>query len=350
MNNNLHQSSMNLLTSPFHPEQTYNQSEHIQLQSASYHTPPSNEIGVMPQNIMYNQSPSPQYETTNNFEFISHSPESSSSTESNLISPPQHYYPSDFSWPESTTIGFTQPLSSQYNRHPATKRSSSVPPHFHKYKPAQQDSMYNQFQLTPGLQHPPLLNSSKPLPMQIPRVNMVHAQSNRLVNKEELRRQLDQKLEKINFDDITVAELKEALRERGLSATGRKAELLARLKRERDLLVNCSSITAVSNGGLTSPPMTTPLHRRVTNLNLSDASPTKRYQRLYSPYSPPPLYSAIHHHHTGRRLASSVPESNTPFLNDQFMKKPSCLRKSIDEEDQKDVWDDQTLQDFLSQI
>ncbi|KAI9265644.1 hypothetical protein EDC94DRAFT_488830, partial [Helicostylum pulchrum] len=69
-------------------------------------------------------------------------------------------------------------------------------------------------------------------PMQIPRVNMVNTQSSRLINKEELRRQLDQKLEKINFDDITVAELKEALRERGLSATGRKAELLARLKRE----------------------------------------------------------------------------------------------------------------------
>lgn len=253
-----------------------------------------------------------------------------------MVSPPQQYYASDFSWPELTTIGFTQPLpSSQYNRHPATKRSASVPPHFHKFKPAQQDSMYNQFQLTPGLQHPHLLQSAKPLPMQIPRVNMSHSQSGRLVNKEELRRQLDQKLEKINFDDITVAELKEALRERGLSATGRKAELLSRLKRERDLLVSNATTAVSCTGGLTSPPMTTPLHRRVTNLNLSDSSPTKRCKRLYSPYSPPPIYSAVHHHHTGRRLASSVPESNTLFLNDQFMKKPSCLRKSIDEEEQK---------------
>ncbi|KAG0763511.1 hypothetical protein G6F33_007400 [Rhizopus arrhizus] len=36
--------------------------------------------------------------------------------------------------------------------------------------------------------------------------------------------------EKIDFDDITVAELKEALKKRGLSVTGRKAELIHRLR------------------------------------------------------------------------------------------------------------------------
>lgn len=55
MNNNLQQSPMNLLTSPFYPEQTYNQSEPTQSQYTS-HT--SEEGRAMPQNI----TPSPQYE------------------------------------------------------------------------------------------------------------------------------------------------------------------------------------------------------------------------------------------------------------------------------------------------
>lgn len=224
----------------------------------------------------------------NNYEFISHSPESSSSNDSNIVSPPQQYHPSDFA-------------SSQYN--PSVKRSASVPPHFHKFKSHQQDSMYNQFQVN---HHMP---NKKALPMKISRVNGTHHQLKYPINSEAQRHQLDEKLEKVNFDDVTVAELKEMLRERGLSATGRKAELLTRLKGEYELLKKGS-----------------PLHRRVANLNILD-SPTKRHhQRLYLPYSPPT-------HHT--RLASSVPESNTQsFLNDQYMmmKKPSCLRKSIDKE------------------
>jgi hypothetical protein len=217
--------------------------------------------------------------------------------------------------------------TSQYNHHPATKRSSSVPPHFHKLKPNHQDSMYNQFQVTPTLHHQhhhhmmPTMN--KALPIQIQRMNASNNPSSRPVNAEAHRRQLDEKLEKVNFDDITVAELKEMLRERGLSATGRKAELMNRLKEEYELLAMRGGSTALNY----SVQQQAPLHRRVANLNLMDSPNMNRQQRLYAPYSPPPNH----------RLASSVPDSHTPtYLNDQFMmkKKPSCLRKSVGEEEE----------------
>lgn len=280
-------------------------------------------------------------------EFISHSPESSSSTESNLISPPQQYYPSDMNWTDTSNTNSSFTGSDYTNHHHATssssttvkKRSSSVPPHYNKFKPAQQqDYMYNQFQVVNNLQpQQPISNSSstKPLPIKIPRMHPGHLHLNQPMDMEAYRRQLDEKLEKINFDDITVAELKDALRERGLPATGRKAELLSRLKRERDLLKDRNAIAeaAAAVDSLTSPSMmaaaTTPLHRRVTHLNLSsEDSPTKRHQRLYNPYSPP-LYS-------NPRLAFSVPETNTQlFLNDQYMNRPSSLSNPIELEEQQ---------------
>ena len=266
------------------------------------------------------------------------------------MSPPQ-YQSSDFSWSTSGALPPTpvEAATSQYNHHPATKRSSSVPPHFHKFKHSQQDSMYNQFQVS-HLHHHPMM-PPKALPIKIQRFNP--SASQRPVCAETQRRQLDEKLEKVNFDDITVAELKEMLRERGLSATGRKAELMNRLREEYDLV----TLGLVKQQPQQQP--STALHRRVANLNIMD-SPS-RQQRLYAPYSP------------SQRLASSVPNSHTPqYLNDQFMKKPSCLRKSIDHDEIDmswqpqsysvsppsfyhetpaiDLWDDQTLQNFLKQI
>lgn len=161
--------------------------------------------------------------------------------------------------------------------------------------------------------------SKRPLPVKIPRVlppaQTLHHHHPKGGITEAQRRQLDEKLERVNFDDITVAELKEMLRERGLSATGRKAELLRRLKNEYEGLKRGS-----------------PIHRRVANLNLADT------RRSFQPYSPP-MY------------ASSLPDSHTPYLNDQYMK-PSFSREPQEEQSGggMDVWDDQRLQDFLNQI
>jgi hypothetical protein len=243
------------------------------------------------------------------------SPESSTSTESNMVSPPQYYYQSN-DWHHN----YPHPRH-HHHHHSASKRSASVPPHFHKFKPHVQDSMYNQFQVTPSLHQQQHL---KALPIQIQRVS-AQTQPSKPIDAEVLRQQLDEKLEKVNFDDITVAELKEMLRERGLSATGRKAELMNRLKEEYQLLMQKSN----NNNNNASPTLSSSgLQGRVAGMNLD--SPKKQSTRLFSPYSPP----ARHH----SRYASSVPDSHTPsYLNDQFMmaKKPSSLRKSVDQDEQE---------------
>ncbi|KAI9321755.1 hypothetical protein BX666DRAFT_2023847 [Dichotomocladium elegans] len=74
---------------------------------------------------------------------------------------------------------------------------------------------------------------SRTMPIQIRRV---HGRPNSLslLDADKRQRQLDLQLEKIDFEDITVAELKEMLRQRGKQATGKKAVLMQRLKAERE--------------------------------------------------------------------------------------------------------------------
>jgi hypothetical protein len=72
------------------------------------------------------------------------------------------------------------------------------------------------------------------MPIQIQRVHRQNA--NLPFDAEERQRKLDDQLVKVNFDDITVTELKELLRQRGKSATGKKAVLLQRLQDEQDFI------------------------------------------------------------------------------------------------------------------
>ncbi|KAL0090806.1 hypothetical protein F4703DRAFT_1835209 [Phycomyces blakesleeanus] len=56
-------------------------------------------------------------------------------------------------------------------------------------------------------------------------------------NKPSHQKRLDDQLERVNFDDITVSELKDFLRALNLSASGRKADLMGRLKEaHKDML------------------------------------------------------------------------------------------------------------------
>ncbi|KAL9539016.1 hypothetical protein MBANPS3_010524 [Mucor bainieri] len=416
-------SNMNLLISPFEPDHAqlgyhdnYNTTQPMVISNHNSNTDLYGASPIAMPNTKFDaaasSSSSPQYDMLHSFanEFISRSPESSSSADSNLVSPPHQYYPSsnypDFTWPEATTTvnataatAVQQQLQHNYHHnhhHSSLKRSASVPPHFHKFKPHVQDGMYNQFQVTQMQQqhHQQQMSMApKPLPIQIQRVNAQNTTAAKPLDAETHRRQLDEKLEKVNFDDITVAELKEMLRERGLSATGRKAELMNRLKEEYELLMSRGGAAAVAASGIpatTSPALSTSslIQRRLANMNIVDSPKRQQQSRLYAPYSPPVRHSSISVGQLGtHRLASSVPENLTQsYLNDQFMmRKPSTLRKSIDEEDQErewiqslslsppnsyypsvpkidestamadnacssDVWDDQTLQTFLSQI
>jgi hypothetical protein len=213
-------------------------------------------------------------------DFVSYSPESSSSADTNLVSPPQHYHSVDYA---------DMMWSDAHQGH--VKRSHSVPPVFHKPR-------Y------------PFMQQVKPLPIQIQKLAKEPISSQKPVDPETYRRQLDDKLAKINFDDITVAELKETLRERGLSATGRKAELMTRLKDEYDLVIHQNNSHVM-------------LNRRLANMSLDQKKSPKI---SYAPYYTPPLrHSSIALAQLGSpqmnssRLASSVPTTQTNYLNDQFM-------------------------------
>ncbi|KAF7722384.1 hypothetical protein EC973_003194 [Apophysomyces ossiformis] len=97
---------------------------------------------------------------------------------------------------------------------------------------------------------------SRTMPIQIQRVHRANA--SQPFDAEQHQRRLDDQLVKVDFDDITVSELKEMLRQRGKPATGKKAVLLQRLQEERDL------IKAVRNGRAqrhSQPPPAISVHR-----------------------------------------------------------------------------------------
>ncbi|KAI8579567.1 hypothetical protein K450DRAFT_199364 [Umbelopsis ramanniana AG] len=73
------------------------------------------------------------------------------------------------------------------------------------------------------------------LPIQIPRTAKAHPQTVAM-SEEEQQKKLDEQLLKIDFDDITVAELKEMLRERKKATNGKKADLVQRLSDERRMV------------------------------------------------------------------------------------------------------------------
>ncbi|KAF9544718.1 hypothetical protein EC957_011724 [Mortierella hygrophila] len=156
--------------------------------------------------------------------------------------------------------------------------------------------------LTPGsesypLSSPALLSTSasSPAPIQIGRV--IPRSSSLQTRTEEQQKQLDDAMERVDFDDVTVAELKEMLRQRGKHGGGKKADLIKRLQGEID------QIRANRNGGGARPnvtsgasapmpissPATNSLHRTMGNMHLGSppthsqlsSSPTNR---RYSPY------------------------------------------------------------------
>ncbi|CAG8610728.1 22500_t:CDS:2 [Rhizophagus irregularis] len=104
------------------------------------------------------------------------------------------------------------------------------------------------------------------LPIQIQR-NPKHNHNSPSMSPEEYQRKLDEELEKVDFEDITVSELKEMLRQRGKPATGKKAVLMQRLQEE--IMSSPTSPSGVS------------LQRSIANLHIS--SPPI-HTRRYSPY------------------------------------------------------------------
>ncbi|RGB29195.1 hypothetical protein C1646_766908 [Rhizophagus diaphanus] len=135
------------------------------------------------------------------------------------------------------------------------------------------------------------------LPIQIQR-NPKHNHNSPSMSPEEYQRKLDEELEKVDFEDITVSELKEMLRQRGKPATGKKAVLMQRLQEEVEYVKamknhnqqqkNNGNNNNNNNNGQFSQIMSSPtspsgvsLQRSIANLHIS--SPPI-HTRRYSPY------------------------------------------------------------------
>ncbi|KAH8552092.1 hypothetical protein BGW37DRAFT_490642 [Umbelopsis sp. PMI_123] len=173
---------------------------------------------------------------------------------------------------------------------------------------------------------PPTTTKAKPIP--IGRVSRPHA-ANISIDAEEHHRRLDEQLQKVNFDDITVSELKEMLRQRGKPATGKKATLIQRLMDERDMVnaikngvaiphSNASSFTAGSPINSSSVPNASPvigspfsqIQKSIAAMSIG-SPPTSAHSRRFSPYGAPKSPRLGPAHGSPKMLSTSVPSASS---------------------------------------
>ncbi|KAG1180461.1 hypothetical protein G6F70_004101 [Rhizopus microsporus] len=156
-------------------------------------------------------------------------------------------------FPELQKTTYNTELGKKLRQHTKRRRSSSLPPAFqgrNQYNKPQNPVIFASVQVTDPR---PIQHTSKALkveapPMAIERVPKKPQPKPVVLDPAETKRRLDEQLLHVNFDDVTVAELKEMLRERGLLATGKKAVLIERLKEARDRLIKSGA-----NGKQPSP-------------------------------------------------------------------------------------------------
>ncbi|KAG0323509.1 hypothetical protein BG000_002608 [Podila horticola] len=162
---------------------------------------------------------------------------------------------------------------------------------------------------TPGAENSPLLtpnlstSAPSPAPIQIGRI--IPRNSSSLTRTEEQQRLFDDAMEKVDFEDVTVSELKEMLRQRGKHGGGKKADLIKRLQTEIEIIRASRNPAYRPAGGAKPIPIGTPsassLHRTLGNMHIGSppvhpgnvsSSPSNR---RYTPYAPLPSPGAVHH-------------------------------------------------------
>ncbi|KAI8379651.1 uncharacterized protein BYT42DRAFT_569526 [Radiomyces spectabilis] len=195
---------------------------------------------------------------------LSYSPLSTTSTDSNLISPPQTFLFPDL---YDDAVMYTSSSNTAKRR----RRSSSVPPTFRSFMDAKNISnvearhqpyyplanatpqlTFAQLQVTDPTPRSNRRNQPPAPPVPIERINRpAPSKKPATLNQAEM----DEQLLKANFDDITVTELKEMLRQRGLPVNGKKATLIERLQNARQVLLNMHSINHnVARMSISTPP------------------------------------------------------------------------------------------------
>ncbi|KAJ1560834.1 hypothetical protein HK405_005802 [Cladochytrium tenue] len=131
----------------------------------------------------------------------------------------------------STSAAGTLPLYDHHHRKRSVPSIGSVPP-FDVHPPPAAPSAVGAGAAaltTPALQ--PSLISAASSKMAIPPVTPTATAAPPLTREQQVSR-LDEELLRIDFDDVTVAYLKELLRRRGMPSSGRKVKLLERIRLE----------------------------------------------------------------------------------------------------------------------
>lgn len=124
-------------------------------------------------------------------------------------------------------------LAKKLRNHTKRRRSSSLPPLFHGTRKTNNPVIFASVQVADPrpIQHTSKAQKVEVPPMAIERVPKKPQPAPVTLDPVETKKKLDEQLLHVNFDDVTVAELKEMLRERGLLATGKKALLIYLLLR-----------------------------------------------------------------------------------------------------------------------
>ncbi|POG76845.1 hypothetical protein GLOIN_2v850750 [Rhizophagus irregularis DAOM 181602=DAOM 197198] len=146
------------------------------------------------------------------------------------------------------------------------------------------------------------------LPIQIQR-NPKHNHNSPSMSPEEYQRKLDEELEKVDFEDITVSELKEMLRQRGKPATGKKAVLMQRLQEEVEY------VKAMKN------------HNQQQKNNEFDAVATSEFQGFQQPSSAPPMTTEFDTFEIINPMSMNVSMSDMMRLNVPDGADPNVLLK-----------------------
>ena len=161
--------------------------------------------------------------------------------------PPQQQQPQQFQQPQqpqqrqdpSQLPAYVSAIPKQYQPQKqqdfqeitkSRRRSSSLPPAFHS-EHFRKQVVFAPIQVAADSRPPPPHMLMKPsTPVQIQRLHRHRIQP---TSPEELRATMDKQLQRMNFNDVTVAELKHFLRHYGHSTTGRKVELIERLQEQQ---------------------------------------------------------------------------------------------------------------------
>jgi hypothetical protein len=147
---------------------------------------------------------------------------------------------------------------------------------------------------------------SRTMPIQIQRV--ARQNNPQPFDAESHQKQLDSQLDKVDFDDITVSELKEMLRQRGKPATGKKAILLQRLQEEREIAKGGRSPGGARNHRHSQP---LPFSRSFSG-NYPDSPQQQQRPRSFQGASSPVTIQQNSHHDSS--FAASSPSSMPSFL------------------------------------